>query len=499
VIGLDVGTTGVKAAAFGVASSWRRIAVREYRLLEPAPGQAVQDPDEIRAAVLAALRECVATLGGAEILAISLSTAMHGLIALDGELKPLTPLITWADARAGAEAEQLRRSGTTLHAATGVPVHPMTPLSKLAWFADHDPRTLAQARWWVGLKELVICTLTGQLVTEMSSASGTGLLDPLSGAWSPAAIELAHVRPEQLPRVLPTTSHIPLSQAAADATGAAAGTPVVLGAADGPLGNLGTGAIAPGVASVSLGTSGAVRMTVSEPRIDARGTLFCYHLTDTAWVIGGAISNGASVVRWIANTLAPDLLASGDVPADAKLLEDAADVHPGSDGLVMLPYLLTERAPLWDPALLGAYLGLQHRHTRAHLTRAAVEGVSLNMRQIVDRVHSVAPVTTIRATGGAFRSALWCEVMAAMLARPLQIVAEEGGTALGAAALGIYALGRANTLEQALSQIAGPSTAPPVQVDPELTQVYDQLRARIPEQIGELHRVAQRLAAGPAE
>jgi gluconokinase len=489
----------VKAAAFGVGASWRSIAVREYRLLEPAPGQAVQDPDDITTAMLAALRECVATLGGAEILAISLSTAMHGLIALDAALKPLTPLITWADARASAEAQLLRRSGAGLHAATGVPLHPMTPLSKLAWFADHDPSTLAQARWWVGLKELVICRLTGQLVTEMSSASGSGLLDLVSGAWSPAAIELAHVGLEQLPRVLPTTSHIPLSRTAAEATGATAGTPVVLGAADGPLGNLGTGAIGPGVASVSLGTSGAVRMTVSEPRIDARGALFCYHLTDTAWVIGGAISNGASVVRWIANALAPDLAARGDVPPDAKLLTDAAGVQAGSDGLVMLPYLLTERAPLWDPALLGAYLGLQHRHTRAHLTRAAVEGVCMNMRQIVDRVDTVAPVTTIRATGGAFRSALWSDVMAAMLARPLQIVADQGGTALGAAALGLYALGRASTLEQALSLIAGPNTAPPVPVDPNLIQIYDELRARIPEQIRELDRVAQRLAADPAE
>ena len=497
IVGLDVGTTGVKAVAFGVGSSWRRVALREYPLLQPAPDEAVQDPAAILTAVAAALAECVAAAGDAEVLAVSVSAAMHGLIGLDRELRPLTPLITWADARAWEEARSLQQSGVDLQALTGVPVHPMTPLAKLLWFARHEPETLAAARWWVGLKEYLLSWLTGRLETELSSASGTGLLDMKARTWSATAIELAGVAAEQLPEILPTTSQLPLDRAAARQVGLRAGTAVVAGAADGPLGNLGTGAMAPGLIGLSLGTSGAARMAVREPSVDSGRTLFCYALTDTVWVTGGAISNGGNVARWAEQSLTPDVHPAGHGGPDQSMLELAASAPAGSDGVVMLPYLLAERAPLWDPGLLGAFLGLRREHTRAHLVRSAIEGVCIQMRLIVDRLNEIAPVHSVRATGGVFRSPLWREVMAAMLARPLQVVGEAEGTALGAAALGLFALGRAQGLRDAVSLLADPDApAPPwVDADPQLVETYDRVRAEIPRQIRELDRVADLFAA----
>ncbi|MGQ0717900.1 MAG: gluconokinase [Pseudonocardiales bacterium] len=502
VIGLDVGTTGVKAAAFGLGSSWRSVAIREYPLLAPAPGQKVQDPTRILTASGDALAECVATAGSAEVLAVSVSAGMHGLMALDDELSPLTQLITWADARAREEARSLRRSGRAaqLHALTGVPVHPMTPLTKLMWFARHDPQTWTAARWWVGLKDYILLWLTGTLVTELSSASGTGLLDMSTRTWSTAAIELCGVDADRLPPILSTTATLGLAAAAARKVGLRAGTPVVVGAADGPLGNLGSGAVSPGIAGLSLGTSGAVRMAVNEPRVDAGRTLFCYALTDTAWVVGGAISNGGVVLRWIGQSLAPDVQpAAGHQRADAALLKLAASVPAGSDGLVMLPYLLAERAPLWDPDLPGAYLGLRLEHTRAHLIRAAVEGVCLQVRIILDRLDDVESVSSVRVTGGVFRSALWREVMAAMLARPIHVVGAAEGTALGAAALGLFALDRAPTPTDAVTELSEAGAAPPESVEPDrqLVETYDQLRASVPELIGALGDVAGLFARIP--
>jgi gluconokinase len=496
IVGLDVGTTGVKAVAFGLGSSWRRVAIREYPLLQPAPDQAVQDPGTIVKAASVALAECVAGAGDADVLAVAVSAAMHGLIGVDSELRPLTPLITWADARAWEEALSLQQSGLDLQALTGVPVHPMTPLAKLQWFARHEPETLAAARWWVGLKDYLLAWLTGRLVTELSSASGTGLLDMKARSWSTTAIELAGVRAEQLPEILPTTSQFPLDAGAAREVGLRAGTPVVLGAADGPLGNLGTGAIAPGLIGLSLGTSGAARMAVAEPSIDRDRTLFCFALTDSVWVVGGAISNGGNVARWVEQSLTPDVRPAGEGP-DQAMLELAAGVPAGSDGVVMLPYLLAERAPLWDPGLRGAFLGLRREHTRAHLVRAALEGVCIQMRLIVDRLDEIAPVHAVRATGGVFRSALWGEVMAAMLARPLQIVGDAEGTALGAAALGLLGLGQTTTLADALALLADPAAPAPsrIDADPRLIEIYDRLRAGIPRQIRELDRVADLFAA----
>lgn len=496
IVGLDIGTTGVKAVAFGLGSPWRTMALREYPLLEPEPGWQVQDPEAIMAATTEALAECVAAAGEAEVVAVALSTAMHGLIGLDAEMRPLTPLLTWADGRAYAQARELRASGQAgeLHRDTGVPVHSMTPLTKLMWMRRHDAATWAAARWWVGLKDYVLSQLTGTLATELSSASATGLLDTAARSWSETAAEVAGVSLDQLPPILPTTATLALSPAPADRAGLPAGTPVVTGAADGPLGNLGTGAITDGVAGLSLGTSGAIRMVVAEPRVDDAGTLFCYALTDSAWVVGGAVSNGGIVIRWAGRSLAPDV--RGDPSPEEALLALAAEVPPGSDGLVMLPYLLPERAPLWDPDLRGAYLGLRREHTRGHLLRAALEGVCLQLRVVLDQLDALQPVHSVRATGGAFRSALWRDVMAATLDRPLQTVGAAEGTALGAAALGLLALGRATQLGEAVAQLSPPSAdePPPVVADPALVGAYDRLRASVPELIRSLVPVADLFA-----
>jgi gluconokinase len=180
----------------------------------------------------------------------------------------------------------------------------MSPLIKLIWFTRHEPELAGRVRWWVGLKDYVLHHLTGELVTELSSASATGLLDLKSRDWDAQSLDLAGIQADQLPPVLPTTTMLKLSEDAAQKIGLPGNLPVAVGAADGPLGNLGTGAIVPGVAGLSLGTSGAVRMAVPEPSFDAEGRLFCYALTNDLWVIGGAISNGGITLRWAGEAFA---------------------------------------------------------------------------------------------------------------------------------------------------------------------------------------------------
>jgi gluconokinase len=494
ILALDVGTTGVKAVAFDLASPWRYVAIREYPLLEPQPGWQVQDAELMMSATAAAAAECTALLGGTEVVAVALSSAMHGLLGLDAAMRPLTPLITWADGRAAPQARFLRTSGQAgeLHRATGAPVHPMTPLTKLMWFSRNEPRIWAHARWWVGLKDYLLYRMTGMLVTELSSASGTGLLDMAARTWSPAAVALAGVSVDQLPPIVATTATLPLSPDAAGRLALPAGTPVVSGAADGPLGNLGTGAITAGVAGLSLGTSGAIRMAVPQPQVDDEGALFCYALTDAVWVVGGAVSNGGVVIRWAGDSLAPDLSAPARGLADEALLSLAGTVPAGSDGLVMLPYLLAERAPLWDPDLPGAYLGLRRGHTRAHLIRAAIEGVCRQLAVITDRLDRIAGVSSVRVTGGAFRSSLWRDVMAASLNRPLHLVAAAEGSALGAAALGLLAVGRATQLLDAVDKLTANDRASEVRIEPDevMAATYAEVRRSIPRLVTGLNAVA---------
>jgi gluconokinase len=470
IAGLDVGTSGAKAVAFWVGGADCSVELREYPLLQPAPEQEVQDPDVMVEAVLDAL-------GALSVDAVSLGTAMHGLIGLDASMSPLTPLLTWADGRAAAQAAALRDRAAELLARTGTPVHPMSPLVKIRWFHECEPETAARVRWWVGLKDYVAYRLTGELVTEFSSASATGLLDLSTLEWDPEAVALSGTIIDCLPPVRSPWDVLRFGE-----------LPVVLGAADGPLANLGTGALGRGVASVSLGTSGAVRMVVGAPRADPGGALFCYALTEEDWVLGGAISNGGIVVRWAGEAF--------DLAGDEAVLELAASAPPGSDGLVMVPYLMSERAPLWAPEIPGAVLGLRRRHTRAHLVRAAIEGVCLQLAAILDRLDALEPVTEVRITGGAFRSGLWRDVLAAMLNRPLVFTADAEGSARGAAALGLVALDVAPDLEAALELLPGPATAEQVEPDPTLVEAYAGAGERVADLIAGLGPVAGAMRPG---
>lgn len=470
ILGLDVGTTAVKASLFSLDGVVRITESQGYPLLSPQAGHHEQDPGQIASAVLETMARAVAQVDASRVIGISISTAMHGLMGLDAELRPVTNLLTWADSRATEEADEISwgAAGDRLHRVSGTPVHAMAPLSKLRWFAKNDPVLVKNTPHWIGLKDWILAVLTGQVLTELSCASGTGMADLAERDWNPEALDITGVRLDQLPPIHDTTDTVPLVEPAASLVGLPAGLPVVLGAGDGPLGNLGTGAMTTGVAGLSIGTSGAVRMVVKTPAV-APG-LFCYALTRDLWVSGGAVSNGGMVQRWLTETFAP---GSDDAQACARA---AALVPPGSDGLRMVPYLVSERASLWDQEIRGAFLHVRKPHTPDHFVRAGVEGVALQLWTILRRLRTIARVTEIRATGGVFRSPLWRDVTAGVLNRPLVVTGAAEGSGLGAAILGAYGLGVVDSLEAGYRLLRGQSADEPVDVSDEAEEAYEHLR-----------------------
>lgn len=468
VLGVDIGTTSTKAVAYDTGG--RQLAAHSigYPLDEPQPGYAQQDPQRIVDAVIGAIRAVVERLH-APVAGLCFSTAMHSLIGLDADGTPLTPSVTWADSRASAQAERLRAvpSGLALHRRTGTPIHPMAPLPKLVWFAEQEPKLHERVAHWVGIKDYVLLRLTGTLVTDHSVASATGLLDIHRLAWDAEALRIAGITAQRLPRLVPTTHVLPgLRAPVARAAGLPADTPIVLGAGDGPLANLGLGAVRPGVVACSIGTSGAMRVMVEHPGVDPLGGVFCYALTADRWVVGGAINNGGIVLQWAGEALAPELGAH----SEEELLDLAARAPVGSGGLIMLPYLLSERAPHWSALPRGAYVGLTHGHRREHLVRAALEGVCQQLALVLASVRAAGnEVREIRASGGFARSPLWRQILADALGLPVRFPAGHEGSSFGAALLGMQALGLIESIEVAADLVRIDETVRP---DPAAAATY---------------------------
>lgn len=473
ILGLDVGTTAAKASLFSLDGDVRLTVSREYPMLNPTPGWHVQDPDAIARGVLGAMREAVSGVEPSRIIGVSTSTAMHGLLGLDADLRPVTELLTWADSRAWKQAEYLNEhsTGPRLHHTSGTPTHSMSPLVKLRWIGESQPDVLRSTAYWVGLKDWILAILTGRIATELSTASGSGMLDMEERSWNPEALELTGVRPDQLPPILDTTETLPLSPDAAGVIGVPAGLPVVVGAGDGPLGNLGTGAMEPGKAGLSIGTSGAVRMVIRRPAVVSG--LFCYALTRDVWLAGGAVSNGGLVQRWLTSTYAPG-------SDDAEACRRAEAIPPGSEGLVMIPYLVGERASLWDSEIRGSFLHVRQAHTPNHFIRAGVEGVAFQLWTILRRVRMIDRVEEVRATGGVFHSPLWQEVVAGVLNRPLVVTGAAEGSGLGAAILGAFALGVVDNLQEGYDLLRGEGDESRIVVTDVAQQRYQAMHYEVP-------------------
>lgn len=470
VIGVDIGTTATKVVSYRTGGAALTSAERSYPLHSPHPGWAEQDPDEVVDAVLDAIAEAVSDRSE-DVAAIGLSSVMHSLIGLDGDGAPLTPLITYADTRAWPQALRLRREhGISLYRATGTPIHPMSPLVKLVWFGEHRQELLRQVSHWVSIKEYLLRRMCGSDVVDHAVASATGLFDLSTRDWHPDALRAAGVDPEHLGRLVPTTERVDgMRSDLAQRLGIPASTPVIVGASDGVLANLGVGAVRPGVAALSIGTSGAIRVTVDAPRTDPEMRTFCYTLTDRQWVVGGAISNGGLVLRWLAEEL------FGGRDDFARLTAEAADVPPGSDGVLMLPYLTGERAPSWSPLRGGVLFGLRVGHGRGHTIRAGLEGVALQLRLVAAALRDArGDFDRLRVTGGFVDSDLWLQIVADVLNSELEVPEVNEAVAYGAALLAMRGLDLVDDLGAATDGITIARTVAP---GAEAAAAYDRVAA----------------------
>ncbi|MCO7174784.1 gluconokinase [Sporolactobacillus kofuensis] len=481
MMGVDIGTTSTKAVLYQTNGTIAAYANHGYPLYTPDAFTAEQDPEEIFSAVLSVIHDAVqkSKVAPEQLSFISFSCAMHSVIPVDADGKPLMRCITWADNRSIDWCQRLKTDlgGHEIYMKTGTPIHPMSPLPKLLWMKHENAEVFNKAKKYISIKEYIFYKLFNRYVVDHSIASCTGLMEMRTLSWHQDALEVAGIKEDQLSELVPTTQiMMGINPVFADKMGIKKETPFIVGASDGVLSNLGVNAVEPGVVAVTIGTSGAIRTVVDKPVADPKERLFCYELTEDKWVVGGPVNNGGGVLRWARDEFAASEVETakrlGISPYDV-LTRMAARVQTGSDGLIFQPYFSGERAPLWNPNARGAFFGLTLHHQKQHMIRAVLEGIIYNLYSVMLAMRErTGEPKKIQATGGFARSELWRQMMADIFAQPVNVPESFESSCLGAAVLGLYATGETDNLGIVASMIGSVNSHQPIK---ENVDVYERL------------------------
>ncbi|TMD53272.1 MAG: xylulokinase [Chloroflexi bacterium] len=468
LVGLDVGTTGVRVLAVNREGAIVASAGRRYALTMPRPGWTEQEPDDWWNAARDALSEVAGAVEG-RVDGIGLTGQMHGAVFLDGGGKSIRPAILWNDQRTEAQCREItaKVGANRLLEVCGNPALTGFQAPKLLWLREEEPDAYRRVARVLLPKDYIRYRLTGELATDPSDASGTLLLDLRSRAWSQELLDRLEVPREWLPAVVESSGQTgQVGRSLAEELGLGPHVPVAAGAGDNAAAAIGVGVVAPGVGVSSIGTSGVVFAPSDAFTPDGAGRVhaFCHAVPGGYHLMGVTLAAGAALEWW------RGLFNPPSTPE--QLAELAATAAPGSGGLLFLPYLYGERSPLLDPRARGAFVGLTASHGAAELTRAVMEGVVFSLRESLEIIAELAPVEAIRATGGGARSRLWAQLQADVYNRPVALMGVEEGAAYGAALLAGVAAAIYPDLEAASQLTRVRETIEP---DRSTRSVYDEL------------------------
>ena len=471
IIAVDFGTTHCKAITVDENANTIQSFKANVTSIQQQEGFHEQDAEKNFQIVVELLKQSIQTIDQDKIACISFSAAMHSLLAVDKNGTPLTNAMTWADTRSKKYAQQLRNTeqGKNIYRQTGTAIHAMSPLCKIIWLKNEQPEIFAKAYKFISIKEYIFYRLFQKFVVDVGIASASGLYDVYNNCWFKDSLNVAGIDENRLSKVVAATHfEKELLTEMKESLQLKNQIPFVCGGNDGCLANLGSGSLNTNEAALTIGTSGAVRVTISKPEIADANGLFMYLLTDKIFVTGGAINNGGIALQWYAeNFLQMKITTNEDLN---KVLEIALQAPPGSDGVYFLPYLLGERAPIWDEDASGMFYGLRIHHKKEHLTRAVVEGISFSLLQILKNVEATnIHVEKIYVSGVATQSDWWMQLLADIFGKKILLSDGIDASALGAAFIGMYATGLIDDLSRVKSFVQTKKTFEP---DGNLNNLY---------------------------
>jgi gluconokinase len=441
LIGIDIGTGSTKAVAVQISGEPLKSTQVSYPTLAPEPTYSEQAPELIWQAFVKCISRLIDQMKE-KPLGIVLSSAMHSVIPVNEEGKPLMNMITWADNRSASIAKKLQFTplGGEIYRETGTPIHAMTPVCKIKWLNENQLSLFRKTYKFISIKEFIWHKLFGEFEVDYSIASATGLFDIQKLKWNEDSLSYCCITAHQLSQPVEVTfSRTELKAETARDLKVPNNIPFFIGASDGCMANLGSFAVTPGVAALTIGTSGAIRVANSRPTVNLQAMTFNYLLTKDLFISGGPINNGGVVLNWYAEIfLRKPLKTAADY--DAILLE-MKEIKPGAEGLIFIPYLLGERAPIWDSEASGAFFGIRNFHTQAQFTRAVVEGISMALYSIAVAMESSGlHIEQVHVSGGFVHSEEWLQILADIFNKKICLINAEDASAVGAAYLGFKSL-----------------------------------------------------------
>ncbi len=482
ILAHDLGTTGNKATLYDAEGCLVSSAFYPYETEYAHPGWAEQNPDDWWQAVCSSTRALIAKSGVAkeEIACIVFSGQMNGCVAVDRHGHPLRKAIIWADQRSMEQVDWLggRISNEEVYAISGHRLSPSYTLPKILWLRQHEPDIYRSAHKFIQAKDSIAARLTGAFVTDRSDATSTNMYDLHRKVWSQHIFDAAGLDMDKMPEVLASTDIVgEVTPQAAEACGLVTGTPVVIGGGDGVCASAGAGVVAEGSAYNYIGSSSWIALATEQPLLDPEFKTFTYcHLAPDMYMPTGTTQSAGAAYQWARDQLCrsekQDALATGR--SAYPLMDDEARLSPpGANGLLFLPYLMGERTPHWNPRARGGFIGLTMRHTRADMLRAVLEGVTFNLKWILDIfLAQGAQIDAMRLIGGGARARFWNQIMADIYGLPVQRLSIlEEATSMGAALAGGVAVGLYPDFSMAAAMNPIQETIDP---DPQAAQVYAQ-------------------------
>ena len=472
LLGLDISTTSAKALLVNTSGNVVSSVSTPLAIHNPFPLWSEQNPEDWWIGITTSVQQVLSNAGvtGSAVISMGLTGQMHGLVLLDENGHVLRPAILWNDQRTSSQCDHIRElvGKSRLLQICGNDALTGFTAPKILWVRENEPEIYTKIHHVLLPKDYIRFRLTGDYATDKAGAAGTLLFDLKQRSWSGDILEILNIPHEWLPPSHEGTEVTgTISTKAAQKTGLVEGTPVVAGGGDQSAQAIGMGAVRPGVIALTLGTSGVVFVSTNTPTIEPEGLLhaFC-HAIPERWHLMGVMLSAAGSLQWYRDTVAPGVEFS-------DLIAEAEQIDAGSEGLFFLPYLSGERTPHPDPIARGAFIGLTVRHTRAHMTRAVLEGVAFGLRDGFELLKNtgIGDVHQVRLSGGGAKSPLWRHILSNIFNIELVTVNAIEGAAFGAALLAGVGVGNWQSVDDAVNAAVVPTDS--VRPESEMVAEYE--------------------------